>query len=147
VEFTSHLPAALREHVERRLRENLVGWFTSVRPSGQPVSVPVGFVVQDDDTILIYSQPEKDKLRNIAANPRVTLTLDETAAGTDVIRIEGTARHVCNHPPACDVEAHAAKYGEHIAAGGFGTPERFAAMFSEAIVITPTRLHAFAQAS
>jgi PPOX class probable F420-dependent enzyme len=142
MEFTSHLPAGLREHVERRLCENLIGWFTSVRPSGQPDSVPVGFAVQDDDTILVYSQPGKDKLRNIAANPRVTLTLDETASGSDVVRVVGTAEHVPGHPPASGVEAYVAKYGGQIATAGFGTPERFAAMFSEAIVITPTRLHA-----
>jgi PPOX class probable F420-dependent enzyme len=145
MEFASHLSAGLREHAERRLRENLVGWFTSVRRSGQPDSVPVGFLFQDDDTILIYSQPGKIKLRNIAANPRVTLTLDGTAQGTDVIRVEGTARHVPGHPPACDVATWVAKYGEHVASTGFGSPERFAAMFSEAIVITPTRLHAFAR--
>lgn len=147
MEFTSPLPAGLREHAERRLRENLIGWFTSVRPSGQPDSVPVGFVVQHDDTSLIYSQPGKDKLRNIAANPRVTLTLDETALGSDVIRVEGTAKHVPGHPPASDVPAHVAKYGEHIASAGFGTPERFAEIFSKAIVITPTRIHAFTRAS
>lgn len=146
MEFASHLSGGLREHVERRLRENLVGWFTSVRPSGQPDSVPVAFLVQDDDTVLVYSQPGKNKLRNIAANPRVTLTLDETALGSDVIRVEGTAKHAPGYPPACDVEAYVAKYGELIASAGFGTPERFAARFSEAIVITPTRLHAFARA-
>ncbi len=80
MEFTSHLPAGLREHAERRLRENLVGWFTTVRPSGQPVSVPVGFVVQDDDTILVYSQPGKDKLRNVAANPRETVQRQRPAS-------------------------------------------------------------------
>lgn len=147
MEFTSHLSAGLREHAERRLRGNFIAWFTSVRPSGQPDSVPVGFVVQDDDTILLYSQPGKGKLRNIAANPRVTLTLDETAMGSDVIRVEGTAKHVPGHPPASGVEAYMAKYGEHIASAGFGPPERFAARFSEAIVIAPTRLHAFARAS
>lgn len=67
MEFTSHLSTALREHAERRLRESLIGWFTSVRPNGQPDSVPVGFLVEDDDTILVYSQPGKRKLRNIAA--------------------------------------------------------------------------------
>jgi len=40
-----------------------------------------------------------------------------------------------------------AKYGEHIASAGFGTPEQFAAMFSVAIVIAPTRLPAFARTS
>jgi PPOX class probable F420-dependent enzyme len=144
MEFTSHLSDGLREHAERRLRENLVGWFTSVRPSGQPVSVPVGFVVKDDDTILVYSQPGKEKLRNIEANPRVTLALDETAGGRDVIRLEGTAKHVPEHPPAVDVDPWVAKYAEYVASSGFGTPAGFAATFSEAIVITPTRLHAFA---
>ncbi len=147
MEFTSHLPTGLREHVERRLRENHVAWFTSVRPSGQPVSVPVGFVVQDDGTILVYSQPGKDKLRTIAANPRVTLTLDETALGSDVVRIEGLAWHVPDHPPAFDVEAWVAKYGEYLASSGFGTPKQFAERFSEAIVIAPARLYAFARSA
>jgi PPOX class probable F420-dependent enzyme len=147
MDFTSQLSAGLREHVERRLRENLIAWFTSVRPSGQPDSVPLGFVVQDDDLILVYSRPGNVKLRNIAANPRVTLTLDDTALGTDVVRVEGTAKHVPDYPPAFEVQAYVAKYGEHIASAGFGTPERFSAMFSEAIVITPTRLHAYTRAS
>lgn len=84
----------------------------------------------------IYSRPGKRKLRNIAANPRVMLTLDETALGSDVVRVEGTARHVAGHPPAVEVGGYVAKYGEHIAAAGFGTPERFSAMFSKAIVVS-----------
>lgn len=147
MEFTAHLPAGVRQHVEQRLRENLIAWFTSVRPSGQPDSVPLGFLVQDDDTVLIYSQPGKNKLRNIAANPRVTLTLDGTASGSDVIRVEGRARHDRDHRPASDVDGWVAKYGTQIASGGFGTPEAFAAIFSAAIVITPTRLHVFAPGS
>ena len=70
MEFTSHLPAGLREHAERRLRENLIGWFTSVRPSGQPVSVPVGFLVQDADTILVYSQPGKGQAPQHRCEPQ-----------------------------------------------------------------------------
>jgi PPOX class probable F420-dependent enzyme len=142
MEFTSHLSSGLREHVERRLRENLIAWFTTVRPSAQPGQCAGGFLAQDDDTILVYSQPGEDKLRNIAANPRVTLTLDEMALGSDVIRVEGTPKHVRDHPPACEVEAYVAKHGDHFASAGFGTPQRFAAMFSAAIVITPRRLHA-----
>jgi PPOX class probable F420-dependent enzyme len=139
---TAHLPAELRAHAERRLHENRVAWFTSVRPTGQPDSVPVGFVVQDDGTILLYSQPAKHKLRNVAANPRVSLVLDESAAGMDVVRVEGTAQHVPDHPPAFAVDAYVAKYGDQIAASG-ATVEQFAGMFSEAVVITPTRIHAF----
>ena len=45
------------------------------------------------------------------------------------------------HPSADQVPEYAAKYAERIGAI-FGTVERFAEAFSEAIVITPSRLHA-----
>ena len=130
-----------RAHVEGRLQTNLMAWLTTVSPSGRPHSVPVWFLVQEDDTILVYSEPNKAKLRNIAANPRVALALDVTDIGRDVIRFEGTATHVPGHPRADEVPAYLSKYVERIAAI-FGTPERFARSFSEAILITPTRLHA-----
>jgi PPOX class probable F420-dependent enzyme len=130
-----------RAHVEGRLQTNLMAWLTTVSPSGRPQSVPVWFLVQDDDTILIYSQPGKAKLRNIATNPNVALGLDVTDIGRDVIRFEGTARHVPGHPPANDVPAYLSKYVERIAAI-FDAPERFAHSYSEAILITPTHLHA-----
>jgi PPOX class probable F420-dependent enzyme len=80
MEITAHPPADDRERVEARLRHNLIAWLTSVRPDGQPVSVPVWFLVRDDSTILVYSQPGKAKLRNLAGNPRVSLALDAWTA-------------------------------------------------------------------
>lgn len=139
--LTDQLPADRRHHVEIRLRTNLMAWLTTISPSGRPDSVPVWFLVQDDDTILVYSQPNKAKLRNIAANPNVALGLDVTDIGRDIIRFEGTAVHVPGHPPADQMPVYSAKYVERIGAI-FGTPERFAASFSAAIVITPTKLHA-----
>jgi PPOX class probable F420-dependent enzyme len=130
-----------RAHVEGRLQTNLMAWLTTVAPSGRPQSVPVWFLVQDDDTILLYSRPGKAKLRNIPANPHVALGLDVTDIGRDVIRLEGTAAHVPDHPPAHEVAAYVSKYVERIGAI-FGTPEAFAGAFSEAILVTPTRLHA-----
>ena len=64
-----------------------------------------------------------------------------TDIGRDIIRIEGTAALVPGHAPAHRVPGYAAKYVERIAAI-FGTPESFGTAFSEAIVITPSRLHA-----
>src|SRR6266540_6578537 len=135
------LDDARRAHVEGRLQTNLMAWLTTISPSGRPHSVPVWFLVQDDDTILIYSQPGKAKLRNIDANPHVALGLDVTDLGRDVIRFEATATHLPGHPPANEVPTYLSKYVERIAAI-FGTPDRFARSFSEAILITPTRLHA-----
>src|ERR1700728_4782014 len=136
MELTSHLPGDRRVHVEGRLRANLMAWLTTVRPDGRPVSVPVWFLLRDDETILVYSQAAKMKLRNISHNPGVALGLDVTDIGGDVIRIDGTAEHVPGFPAADQVPEYAVKYAERIGAM-FGTAARFAALFPEALVITP----------
>jgi PPOX class probable F420-dependent enzyme len=140
MKLTSHLPPADRERAEDRLRSNLIAWLTTVRPDGQPVSVPVWFLLRDDETILLYSGPEKAKLRNIAANPKVSLALDVTDIGRNIVRLEGTARRAHDQPPANEDPAYLAKYIERMAAL-FGTPEQFAAAFSAALIITPAALH------
>ncbi|WP_163506814.1 TIGR03667 family PPOX class F420-dependent oxidoreductase [Fodinicola acaciae] len=139
--LTAGLAADRREHVEARLRGNLMAWLTTVRPDGQPRTVPVWFLIRDDDTILIYSRPGKAKLTNLASNPHVTLALDVSDLGRDVITIDGTAKVVTDQPPANEVPAYVAKYAERIGAL-FETPERFASMFDTAVVVTPTRLRA-----
>jgi len=52
--LTSQLSTDDRERVENRLRNNLIGWLTTVRKDGQPVTVPVWFLLRADDTILVY---------------------------------------------------------------------------------------------
>ncbi|MCG8917999.1 TIGR03667 family PPOX class F420-dependent oxidoreductase [Actinokineospora sp. PR83] len=138
--LTSHLSPADRERGENRLRHNLIAWLTTVRPDGQPVSVPVWFLLREDGTLLLYSQPGKLKLRNIADNPRVSLALDVTDIGRDIVRLEGTAAVAPDEAPAHEQPAYLAKYTERIGAL-FGTPERFAEMFSTPVVITPARVH------
>jgi PPOX class probable F420-dependent enzyme len=139
MELTSHLPADERERVEDRLRHNLMAWLTSVRPDGQPVSVPVWFLMRDDGTSLLYSRPGQAKLRNIAGNPKVSLALDVTDIGRNIVRIEGVARQSDDEAPVSQQPAYLAKYLERIAAL-FGTSEEFAGLFTAALVITPTKL-------
>jgi PPOX class probable F420-dependent enzyme len=141
MELTSHLADRQREYVERRLRANLMAWLTTVRPSGQPETVPVWFYLQDDETILLYSQPNAVKLRNIRENPRASLVLDVTDIGRDVVRVEGIAQVLEVHSKAIDVPGYLAKYVERMAAL-FGTPEAFAELFSIAIVLAPAKLRA-----
>ena len=138
--LTTDLPTDRRSRVETRLQTNLMAWLTTVSPTGRPASVPVWFLVRDDDSIVVYSRPGKAKLRNVEANPNVALGLDVTDIGRDVIRIEGTAVRAPDQPPADRVPAYVAKYVERIGAI-FGTPERFAEAFSEAIIITPSKLY------
>jgi len=139
--LTSHLSEHRRVHVEGRLRANLMAWLTTVRPDGRPDSVPVWFLLRDDETILVYSQAAKVKLRNISQNPRVALGLDVTDLGRDVIRIDGTAEHVPGFPAADQVPEYVVKYAERIGAH-FGTASLFAALYSEALIVTPQRLYA-----
>lgn len=141
MKLTAHLPEPRRSHVEGRLRSNLMAWLTTVRPDGRPVSVPVWFLVRDDETILVYSEASKIKLANIGHNPAVALGLDVTDLGRDIIRIHGTAQHVTEFPAADQVPEYVQKYTERIAAM-FGTASEFARLYSQALIITPDRLHA-----
>ncbi|MGB8180057.1 MAG: TIGR03667 family PPOX class F420-dependent oxidoreductase [Acidimicrobiales bacterium] len=138
--LTSHLSADERERVETRLRHNLIAWLTTVRPDGQPITLPVWFLWRDDDTILVYSQPASAKFRNIRANPKVSLVLDACDLGRNVVRLEGTAEQSEGGVAADQQGAYLAKYYERIATL-FESPQKFAALFSRQLTITPTRIH------
>jgi len=116
----------------------VVGWLVTVSPAGAPQPVPVWFLWDGADGVLLYSRPDKPKLRNIAANPRVSLHLDGNGQGGDIVVLTGTLRR-SDDPPAHEVPAYVAKYGGRIAGNGW-TPESFAADYSVALRFDPTRL-------
>jgi len=123
--------------VARRLREGLVVWLTTVTPSGQPQTTPVWYH-WDGETFLFYSQPGRPKLTNIAANPRVSLHPVGAPDAEDAVTIEGTAALDASAPPADQTPEYIGKYLGLI--DGFGwTPESFAADYSVAVRVTPTR--------
>jgi PPOX class probable F420-dependent enzyme len=99
--------------VEKRLREEEIIWLTTVRSDGQPQSVPVWFL-WDGEAFLIYSQPNRQKVRNIRRNPRVGLNLNSDAHGSDVVRAEGVARIVEDALPATGVAEYVEKYRDSI---------------------------------
>lgn len=117
---------------------DLIAWLTTVRPSGQPDTVPVWFLWTNQQFV-IYSRPGKTKLRNLESNPRVSLALDNTGGGDDVVRCEGTAAIDGNHAGASEVPEYVAKYQVHIQRHGYGDPRTFATEFSVPILVTPTR--------
>jgi PPOX class probable F420-dependent enzyme len=121
---------------DRRLREK-IAWLTTVRSDGQPQSVPVWFL-WDGEGFLIYSRPDRQKLKNISRNPRVGLHLNSNDRGGDVVRVEGTAEISDDFPPASEVGEYVEKYKERIARIGF-EPESFARAYSVALRVTPTR--------
>lgn len=138
--LTTHLPPDDRERAEARLRQNLMAWLSTVRPDGQPVTVPVWFLLREDHTILLYTKPGSAKLRNIADNPKVSLALDVCDLGRNIVRLEGIARRADDQPTADKHPAYLAKYTERIGAL-FETPEQFAAQYSTTVIITPTKVH------
>ena len=129
-------------HVEARLRDDLIAWLVTVRPSGQPDATPIWFAWHEG-RLVVYSKPSQAKLDNLAANPKVTIVLDDTRGGGDVTRIQGIAEHDASYPAAHHIPAYVEKYGEHMAAIGFADTEAFGAEYSAPIVVTPSRLQSF----
>ena len=76
-------------------------------------------------TPLVYSQPGRQKLRNIERELRVGFKLNSNAQGGDVVRVEGKAEIVEDAPPAIGVPGYVEKYRDAIAGIGFD-PEGFA---------------------
>ena len=77
--------------VEKRLQEEEIIWFTTVSPRGIPSSNPVWFY-WDGELIIVFSQPESHRVRNIQGNPNVSLHLQGVdGLGNNVIVVNGRA--------------------------------------------------------
>jgi PPOX class probable F420-dependent enzyme len=124
-------------HVDERLRKNLIIWLSSVRPDGRPHLVPVWFL-WDGKNILIFSQPNTQKIRNLQQNTNVILALDDTKDGEDVVMLEGIAEFLNDPAVNPTLPAYAAKYNSELKSMGY-TAEAMAAEYAQAIRITPTR--------
>src|SRR5918992_3063836 len=126
------------ERVAARLRDELVAWLVTVAPDGTPVPTPVWFL-WDGETLLLYSQPGKPKLRHIEVNPRVALALRTDELGDDLAVITGDAEVEDSAPAAFEVPSYIEKYRDEIARQG-ADPESFSAAYSVPIRIRPTSL-------
>jgi PPOX class probable F420-dependent enzyme len=124
-----------------RLRAEPVAWLTTVRADGQAQSSPVWFL-WDGQTFLLYSQPGAQKVRNLAANPKVALHLGDDGDGGDIVTVEGTAEVEPGTPRADRVEGYLAKYQVAIEALGY-EPGPFARTYSTPIRVRPTRMRAW----
>jgi PPOX class probable F420-dependent enzyme len=120
-----------------RLREATMIWITTVRSGGQPQSVPVWFL-WNGETFLIYSQPGRQKLKNIGRDARIGPHLNANDRGGDVVRAEGTAEVVQDVPPANEVGEYLEKNSESIARIGFD-PDGFVRTYSVALRAKPDR--------
>lgn len=86
--MASPAPAAGRLDSARNI------WLATVRPDGRPHLVPIWFVVAAGRWY-ICTGAESIKARNLQANPRVALALED---GDQPFVVEGTARRVTPSP-------------------------------------------------
>ncbi len=126
----------INQEFAERLEKAIYIWFTTIRADGMPQPTPVWFV-RDGDTFLIYTTKGAQKLRNIAANPKVALNYSATLDADDYLVIMGEARFDPDSPAAIHNPAYMAKYGDTLPEIGM-TPEEFNESFSEPIRVTPT---------
>jgi len=124
--------------VARHLREEVVVWLTTVTPAGTPLPRPVWFHWDGDESVRVYSQPGA-RVRNIQANPRVTLNFGGDGRGGDVVVVTGRAAVDTAARPAEHDAAYRDKYDPQIARIGM-TPATFAQRYSVPLLIRLTRL-------
>jgi PPOX class probable F420-dependent enzyme len=122
----------------RRLREESVVWLTTVTPAGAPLPRPVGFLWDGAGTVSMYSQ-RGARIRNISANPNVTLNFDGDGRGGDIVICAGLAQVDAGGPSADANPGYLEKYSAEIERFGM-TPSEFAARFSVPVRIRLTRV-------
>jgi len=130
------------KHANERLHSDLIGWLTTVGVNGRPYTVPVWFLWEEGETILIFSQPNKQKVKNLQHNPRITLALDESKKGEDVVIVEGTAELLPEPAIELMTSVYIDKYKDGLKDLGW-TAEAMAANFSLSIRITPTKIRSW----
>lgn len=128
-------------HVAERLDRETVAWFSTVGPSGTPQPNPVWFL-WDGSRFLVFSQPDQPKLRNIGRNPRISLHLNSTESGGDVVIFTGNAEIDPAGATPDEVQAYNTKYTQGFVDIGM-TVEQFHSTYSTLIRITPDRLRGF----
>ena len=83
-----HTPDANRRDV--RLREDHIGWLATIRPDGRPHLVPIWFYWTGKE-LIANAEPGSQKIKNMQANPFLSLSLDDTHGGKEPIVLEGRA--------------------------------------------------------
>jgi PPOX class probable F420-dependent enzyme len=128
-------------HVNRRLRQGKIIWLTTVDSHNTPQPRPVWFH-WDGETILIFSETQKAKLRHIAGNPRVALNFNTDEDGGDVAVLTGNARILDEPPDPNRVKTYLRKYRASIKDLGM-TIKEFSDAYAVPILVTPQSMSGF----
>lgn len=119
------------------LRTDPVVWLSSVGGDGRPHVVPVWFH-WDGERIVAFSKPSARKIGNLRGRPSVMLAVGTPGPAFEVELIEATAE-LPEEPSSRLIPADfGAKYRELLHRAGL-TVQRFAEIYSQPIVLRPTR--------
>lgn len=129
--------AAAPPQAEAALRHDPVVWLSTVRQDGRPHLVPVWFH-WDGERILAFSKPRAQKVENLRGRPRVMLAVGTPGPDFDVELIEATAELPEEPASRLMPDGFGRKYRDLLRRAGI-TAERFAEVYSQAIVLRPTR--------
>jgi PPOX class probable F420-dependent enzyme len=125
--------------IAARLPEEEFAYFTSVRPDGSPHTVAVCFLWEDESSILVFSQPNNVKVRNVRQNPHVSLALDNFGQNNTPVVVEGAAALVDEPGVEFTMPAYATKYTPLAQRLGV-TIEGMGLIYTQAIRITPAKI-------
>ena len=124
-----------------RLETEAVIWLTTVGADLTPQASPVWFL-WEGDSVLIYSQPNTPKVRNVKARPRVSLNFNSSETGGDVVVMTGNGIIDTEAVPASENAVYIEKYADGLRDIGM-TAEEFAKSYSVPIRVRPTSLRGF----
>jgi PPOX class probable F420-dependent enzyme len=133
---------AFGERMRRRLSEEQIIWITTVGKDGTPQPNPVGFVCQDDNSIVIYNMVNANRLNHVVDPPQVALHFDGDGTGGDIVVFAGTARRAHDVPPPHENHSFLAKYGDSLLRVS-DSAEEFGKRFPVPLRIEITRTRGF----
>jgi PPOX class probable F420-dependent enzyme len=128
-------------HINERLQAEPIIWLSTVRPDGRPHLVPIWFI-WDGATILFFSKPSAQKVRNLRHSPHVMLALDTADEGEDVVLLAGRAELLGEDAPRSTLPEYADKYAALMERLGMAT-DWHAAEYNQAIRVAVERLVRF----
>ena len=129
---------------QARLDTEQIAWVATIGRDGFPHAVPVWFL-EHGDRILVLSQPETAKVRNLRENPHAMIHLEAGADGEHLTVLQGTAaiseRSAVEWMPELGSD-YEAKYRSGLKGIGL-TMETMAQQYSAVIEFTPVKLIAW----
>ena len=136
------MPRKMSVNEAHEFLDSKPGWIalTTVDPDGYPHTVPLGYFRLDND-ILMGVRGHTHKLRNIRANPKVSLMLESGQSMQDIkgLMIQGTAT-IHSDPAETLQYAREAARLRGVPEGDLPTEPREGAVY---IKVTPTRFRSW----